>query len=151
MAPISSTTIPVKILLNEDNASDVQLIQETPPQKQTPNTLNMMRASISARAFLGREAVYADASRPDLILLDLNLPGKNGFDLLRAPQAVDSWKRIPVVALTSSDGQEDVNRSYDLNVNGLLTKPWDWDQFAEMVSGVEKFRFSIVRLPVKTP
>lgn len=120
-------------------------------QNQTLHTLDVVQDGISAMAFLRKETAYADVSRPDLILLDLNLPGKNGFDVLRDLKADDRFKQIPIVVLTSSEAQEDINRSYDLHANCFLTKPWDLDQFVAMISGLIKFWFSSVRLPVMVP
>jgi len=102
---------------------------------------------VDALEFLRQDGEYADAPRPDLVLLDLNMPRKDGEDVLEAMQADESLRRIPVVVLTSSESEEDIAKSYELNANAYLTKPVDFDGFVEIVNRMEDFWFQVVKLP----
>ena len=138
---------PAQILLVEDNPGDVRLTEEAFKQGRIENDLHVVSDGDEALEFLYRRGEYADATRPDLILLDLNLPRKNGEDVLEELKADPELRSIPVIVLTSSRAEEDVIRSYELHANAYLTKPVDPDDFIETVRAFEKFWFSVVRLP----
>lgn len=138
---------PADILLVEDNPGDIRLTQEAFKEGQIDNTLHVVKDGIEALDFLFQRNEYTDAPRPDIILLDLNLPRKNGDEVLEEIRDEPDLRRIPVMVLTSSEAQEDVVRSYDLCANAYLTKPVDPDQFIEVVRTFEQFWLSIVRLP----
>lgn len=146
MADISSMTTPVRILLIEDNSTDVELIQEAMKLTQDLHTLEVFQDGVSALAFLRKEGRYADAPRPDFILLDLNLPGKSGLEVLKEVKSDTSLKQIPVAILTSSDAEVDVYECYDLHANCYLTKPWGLDQFIQMMRCLNEFWFGTVTL-----
>jgi CheY-like chemotaxis protein len=135
------------MLLVDDNPGDVRLIVETFAENKLHNTLNVVPDGVEAMAYLRQEGRYADALRPDLILLDLNLPRMDGHEVLAEIKQDESLKRIPVVVLTTSDQDQDVIRSYDQHANCFITKPVDFDQFVRTVRSIESFWFSIVRLP----
>ena len=135
------------MLLVEDNPGDVRLIVETLAENKLYNTLNVVSDGVEALAYLRREGSYADAMRPDLILLDLNLPRMDGHEVLAAIKDDEALKRIPVVVLTTSDQDRDVIKSYDHHANCFITKPVDFDQFVQVVHSIENFWFSIVKLP----
>ncbi len=137
----------VEILLVEDNPGDVRLTQEAMKEAKIRNNLSVTHDGVEAMAFLRREGEYADAPRPDVVLLDLNLPKKDGRSVLADIKADPDLRRIPVVILTSSKAQEDILDSYDLHANCYVTKPGDLEQFIEVVKSVEDFWFQIVRLP----
>lgn len=109
----------------------------------------MVENGVEAIAFLCQEGEYADEPRPDLVLLDLNMPKKDGRDVLEDMESDPSLRRIPVVVLTSSAAEEDVVRSYELNANAYLTKPVDFDGFVDIVTRIEDFWFSVVKMPPK--
>ncbi len=138
---------PAEILLVEDNAGDVRLTKEAFKENKLLNKLHVVRDGIEALAFLHREGKYADASHPDLILLDLNMPRKDGREVLAEIKADKDLRRIPVVVLTVSEAEEDILRSYNLNANCYITKPVDLDQFVRVVKSVQGFWLSIVTLP----
>ena len=146
---MSSQTIgrPVEILLVEDNPGDVRLTLEALKENRLHNHLHVVEDGEEAMAFLRRESDYADAPRPDLILLDLNLPKKDGREVLAEIKEDPDLKRIPVVILTTSRAEEDVLRMYDLHANCYVTKPVDLDQFIKVVQTIEEFWLTIVRLP----
>jgi two-component system response regulator len=137
----------VMILLVEDNPGDVILTREALIDSKIRNELFVARDGVEALAFLRREAGYADVPRPDIILLDLNLPRKSGREVLAEIKADESLRRIPVVVLTTSEDHRDVVASYDLHANCVITKPVDLDRFIEIVKSIENFWFSIVKLP----
>jgi len=139
----------IEILLVEDNPADVDLTQETLAYAKIRNRLHVVTDGEEALAFLRREGRYAQAIRPDLILLDLNLPRKDGREVLEELKADADLRSIPVVVLTSSDAEKDVVRSYDLGANCYVTKPVDLDQFANVVRTIEDFWFIVVKLPPK--
>lgn len=139
----------IEILLVEDNPADVDLTQETLAYAKIRNRLHVVNDGEAALAYLRREGRYATAVRPDLILLDLNLPRKDGREVLEELKADPDLRSIPVVVLTSSDAEKDVVRSYDLGANCYVTKPVDLDQFANVVRTIEDFWFIVVKLPPK--
>lgn len=138
---------PVEILLVEDNPGDVRLTREALRDGKVRNNLNVASDGVEALAFLRREGQYASAPRPDLILLDLNLPRKDGREVLAEIKADDRFRRIPVVVLTTSHAEQDVLKSYDLHVNCYITKPIDLDQFITVVRTIEDFWLTVVVLP----
>ena len=138
---------PVDILLVEDNPGDIRLTEEALIESKVCNRLYVAQDGIQAMALLRQEGEYASTPRPDLILLDLNLPKKDGREVLAEIKADDELKRIPVVVLTTSSAEEDVLKTYGLYANCYVTKPVDLDQFITVVKSVNDFWFSIVRLP----
>lgn len=138
---------PIEILLVEDNAGDVRLTREALKDAKVLNTLHVARDGEEAMDYLCRKGKYADAPRPDLILLDLNLPRKDGREVLAEIKADEDLKRIPVVILTTSKSEEDVLKVYNLHANCYVTKPLDLDQFVRVVQAIEDFWFTVVRLP----
>ena len=142
-----SKGIPVDILLVEDNPGDVRLTREALAEIKMANNLHVVEDGIQALEFLRRDGVYADKPRPRLVLLDLNLPRKDGREVLAEMKTDPKLRRIPVVVLTTSDSEEDILRAYDLHVNAYVTKPLDLDQFAKVVNAIDQFWFSIVALP----
>ena len=139
---------PIEILLVEDNPGDVRLTMEALKEAKVINHLTVIKDGVEALAFLRRQGQYAKAPRPHLIVLDLNLPKKDGREVLAAIKADDSLKRIPVVVLTTSQDEQDVLRSYNLHANCYITKPVDLDQFIRVVRSIEDFWLGIVVLPV---
>ena len=144
---MSNTLRTVEILLVEDNPGDVRLTQEALRESKLTNHLSVARDGVEAMAFLHREGEYADAPRPDLILLDLNLPRKDGREVLQEIKEDELLRRIPVAVLTMSDAEEDIVRTYNLHANCYIRKPLDIDQFVRVVKSVEDFWFAIVTLP----
>jgi chemotaxis family two-component system response regulator Rcp1 len=138
---------PVEILLVEDNPGDVRLTREALREGKVRNNLSVAADGVEAIAFLRKEGEHAGAVRPDLILLDLNLPRKDGREVLEEIKADPSLRHIPVVVLTSSQAEEDIVRAYDLHANCYVTKPVDLDQFIRVVESIEDFWFTIVKLP----
>ena len=138
---------PIEILLVEDNPGDVRLTQEALTDGKVRNSMQVVEDGVEAVAFLRREGKYANASRPDLVLLDLNLSKKDGREVLAEIKADDELKRIPVVVLTTSKAEEDIFKAYDQHANCYITKPVDLDQFIAVVRSIENFWFTIVKLP----
>ncbi len=138
---------PIEILLVEDSPGDVDLAREALESTKVRNTLHVARDGEEAMAFLRRQGAYRDVPRPGLILLDLNLPRKDGREVLSEIKADAELKRIPVVILTISEDEEDVLRSYNLHANCYITKPIDLGQFLKVVRSIEEFWLTIVRLP----
>ncbi len=138
---------PIDILLVEDNPGDADLAREALESGKLNNKLFVVGDGEAAMDFLRQTGGYADAPRPDLILLDLNLPRKDGREVLADIKANDHLKRIPVVILTTSQSEEDVLKSYNLHANCYITKPIDLNQFTKVVRSIEDFWFSIVVLP----
>jgi CheY-like chemotaxis protein len=138
---------PVEILLVEDNPGDVDLTREALEIGKLSNTLHVVSDGEAAMAFLRREGQYAKAPRPDLVLLDLNLPRKNGREVLAEIKSDANLKRIPVVILTTSKAEEDILKTYNLHANCYVTKPMDLDQFIKVVKAIEEFWLTIVKLP----
>jgi CheY-like chemotaxis protein len=137
----------IEILLVEDNPGDVRLVREVFKEGKVRNNLSWAEDGVEAMAFLHREGKYAGAPRPDLILLDLNLPQKDGRQVLTEVKSDPSLNMIPVVILTSSKAEEDICRSYSLHANCFITKPVDFEQFMNVVQQIEDFWLSVVRLP----
>lgn len=140
---------PIEILLAEDNPGDVKLTEKALEHGDILNNLHVVENGIEAMKFLKREGEYADAPMPDLLLLDLNMPKKDGRQVLEDMNTDPELRRIPVVVLTSSDAEEDVVRSYELSANAYLTKPVDFEGFVEIVNGLENFWFEVVKMPPK--
>jgi len=138
---------PVRILLVEDNPGDARLTVEVFKYNKMPKVLSVVEDGVEALAFLRQEGKYASALRPDLILLDLNLPKKDGRQVLAAIKNDSNLRRKPVVVLTTSRDQEDILGAYDLNANCFLTKPVDFDQFTKLVEAIEEFWLKVVELP----
>jgi len=142
-----SETKPVEILLVEDSPGDVRLTMEALKEAKVLNNLNVAADGIEAMAFLKHEGAHAKAPRPDVILLDLNLPRKDGREVLAEIKADPNLRRIPVVVLTTSRAEEDIFRAYDLHANCYITKPVDFKQFLEVVQSIEDFWLTVVKLP----
>ncbi len=137
----------VVILLVEDNPGDIRLTEEALKEGKVRNSLHVVMDGEEAMAFLRNEGEYTDAPRPDLILLDLNLPRKDGREVLAEIKDDDDLKCIPVVVLTTSQAEEDVARTYNLHANCYITKPVDLEQFLNVVRSIEDFWLSVVKLP----
>jgi CheY-like chemotaxis protein len=137
----------IEILLVEDNPGDVRLIIEAMREAKLDNRFHVVEDGVEAMQFLRREGRFGDAPRPDLILLDLNLPKKDGRAVLAEVKADPALKRIPVVVLTTSQAEEDVLRAYDLHANCYITKPVDMEQFMKVVAQIDEFWVRVVTLP----
>lgn len=137
----------IEILLVEDNPGDVRLTQEVLKEGKVRNRLNVVGDGVEALAYLRRASPFEKVTRPDLILMDLNLPKKNGREVLREIKKDKTLRRIPVVILTTSKAEQDILDTYDLHANCYITKPVDLGQFMRVVSMIEDFWFTIVRLP----
>ena len=140
---------PVEILLVEDNPGDVRLAREGLSECKIRNNLHVVDDGVKAMAFLRRQDEYAKAPRPDIVLLDLNLPRKDGREVLREVKEDEKLRTIPVVVLTTSKAEEDILKSYSLHVNCYVTKPMGLEQFLDVVRSIEDFWFTIVKLPPK--
>ncbi len=138
---------PIEILLVEDNEGDVGLVEEVFEDAKIRNILHVAEDGEEAMLFLNKEKPFADAPTPDIILLDLNLPRKDGREVLEEIKTDDKLKRIPVVVLTTSKAEEDIVKSYDLHANSYITKPVDFDQFIKVIKSIEDFWLEVVRLP----
>ncbi|EHC08664.1 response regulator receiver protein [Fischerella thermalis JSC-11] len=139
--------MPIEILLIEDNPGDVELTKIALEDSKISVNLNIVEDGVEAIAFLRREGKYANVPHPDIVLLDLNLPKKDGREVLAEIKADEKLKRIPVVVLTTSQAEEDVLKVYNLSANCYITKPVDFDQFVKIVQSIENFWFTIVKLP----
>jgi len=138
----------IEILMAEDSPTDVLLAREALRDAKVHNHLHVVEDGVELLAFLRREGPkYADAPRPDLILLDLNMPRKDGRETLTEIKGDRRFRRIPVVVLTTSQADEDVLHAYDLNANCYIAKPVDFLQFTEVVRSIEHFWFEVVTLP----
>ena len=144
MSPLAAK--PIEILLVEDNPGDVRLTKEALKDARVSNNLHVTMDGVEALAFLRKQGKHASAPRPDLILLDLNLPKKNGREVLEEIKAEDALRHIPVVILTTSQAEQDVVESYRLRANAYVTKPVDLDQFLRAVGSIEQFWLEIVKL-----
>jgi two-component system response regulator len=138
---------PIEILLVEDNAGDARLAREALRDAKVRNNLTWLSDGEEALAFLRRQGKYSHAPRPDLILLDLNLPRKDGREVLTEIKSDDHFKRIPVVILTTSQAEEDILKAYHLNANCYIPKPVDLERFLTVVKTIEDFWLTIVKLP----
>lgn len=137
----------IDVLLVEDDPGDALMTQEAFDHHKIRNKLHVVKDGVEALAFLRREGVFADAPRPGLILLDLNLPRKDGREVLAEVKADAELRSIPVVVLTTSDAEEDILRSYRLHANAYVTKPVDFDRFIEVVRQIDDFFVTVVKLP----
>lgn len=138
---------PIDVLLVEDDPGDTLMIREAFADNKVRNTLSCVTDGEQAMRFLRREGEYADAPRPDLVLLDLNLPRKDGREVLAEIKGDERLQTIPVVVLTTSQAEEDVLRSYRLHANAYVTKPVDFDRFIEVVRQIDEFFVTVVKLP----
>lgn len=138
---------PVDILLVEDDPGDVLMTQEAFEHHKIRNSLHVVSDGVEALQFLRGEAPYEGMPRPGLILLDLNLPKKDGRDVLAEIKAEPALRSIPVVVLTTSEAEEDILRSYDLHANAYVTKPVDFERFVEVVRQIDEFFVTVVKLP----
>lgn len=138
---------PIEILLVEDNPGDVRLTREAFKEGKVLNNLSVVEDGAEAMAFLRQQGKYADVPRPDLILLDLNLPKKDGREVLPEIKGDTNLKRIPVVILTTSKAEQDILKTYNLHANCYVTKPVDLEQFISVVRFVQHFWLSVVKLP----
>jgi len=141
---------PIVILMVEDSPTDVLITREALNHAKVINNLHVVEDGVEAMAFLRKEGKYANAPRPDLILLDLNLPRKNGQEVLAEVKGDESLKLIPVVVLTTSKAEEDIVKAYGLHANCYITKPVDFANFAEVVRSIREFWFAVVTLPPDT-
>lgn len=138
---------PADFLLVEDNPGDVRLTQEALKSHKVQNNLHVVSDGEEAMAFLRKQGKYKDAPRPDIILLDLNLPKKDGREVLADIKSDPHLKTIPVVIITSSEAEQDIIKSYNLNANCYVTKPVNLDQFIKVVQSINEFWITIVKLP----
>jgi CheY-like chemotaxis protein len=143
--PVTSRSI--EILLVEDNPGDVNLTRIALADREINVNLSVVADGVEAIDFLKRQGLYAQAVHPDLILLDWNLPRKDGREVLIEIKADERLQRIPVVVLTTSQAEEDILRAYDLHANCYITKPLDFNQFVHIIQSIEDFWFTIVQLP----
>ena len=146
---MNDNTEPIEILLVEDNPGDARLAVEALKESKVRNNLYHVEDGMSAMRFLYQEAEYAHAPHPDLVLLDLNLPRKDGREVLAEVKEDPRLRLIPVVVMTSSEAERDLVRSYGLHANAYVVKPLDLDRFIEVVQAIEDFWFAIVKLPPK--
>jgi two-component system, chemotaxis family, response regulator Rcp1 len=146
---MNDNTEPIEILLVEDNPGDARLAVEALKDSKVSNNLYHVRDGVEAMQFLHRRGEYADAPHPDLILLDLNLPRKDGREVLAEIKEDSDLRLIPVVVLTTSEAERDLVRTYDLHANAYIIKPIDLNRFIEVVQAIEDFWFAIVKLPPK--
>ena len=144
MVPV---TTPIEILMVEDSPGDVRLTKEALKEAKVLNHISVVEDGVAAMAFLRREGEHAEAPRPDLILLDLNLPRKDGREVLAEIKADPVLTLIPVVVLTTSQAEQDILKSYQLHANCYVTKPVDLDQFISVIKSVETFWLTVARLP----
>jgi CheY-like chemotaxis protein len=140
---------PIEVLLVEDDPGDVLLIREAFGDHKLANRLHVVADGVEALAFMRQQGEHADAPRPDLVLLDLNLPRKDGREVLAEVKRDDALRSIPIVVLTTSQAEEDVLRSYDLHANAYVTKPVDFDRFIGVVRQIDEFFVSVVKLPTR--
>jgi CheY-like chemotaxis protein len=138
---------PIEVLLVEDDPGDVLLIREAFEDNKVANRLHVVSDGVEALDFMRRTGVHAEAPRPDLVLLDLNLPRKDGREVLAEVKKDAALRTIPVVVLTTSSAEEDVLRSYNLHANAYVTKPVDFDRFIGVVRQIDQFFVSVVKLP----
>ncbi len=137
----------VNILLVEDSIGDIRLTQEAFKEAKVNNQLSVCKDGVEAMAFLHKEGEYANSPTPDLILLDLNMPRKNGMEVLSELKADSNLQSIPVVILTTSAAESDIAKSYGLSANCYISKPVDFDQFVNVIQSIENFWLTVVKLP----
>jgi CheY-like chemotaxis protein len=138
---------PIEILMADDNKGDVRLALEALKGAKVKNNVHVVGDGVEAMAFLRKEGKYAKMTRPDILLLDLNMPRKGGIEVLKEIKTDDELKTLPVVILTVSQADEDILKSYNLHANCYISKPVDLDQFIKIVKSLEDFWFTIVKLP----
>ncbi|HLU40825.1 MAG TPA: response regulator [Microthrixaceae bacterium] len=138
---------PIEILLVEDDEGDVLLTTEALEASKVTNNMHVARNGEEALKFLRREQGYHDVPRPDIVLLDLNLPRIDGREVLAQIKSDPELRRIPIVVLTTSEAEEDILRSYDLHANAYVTKPVDFERFLEVIQSIDEFFVTVVRLP----
>ena len=143
--------MPIEILLVEDNPGDVRLTQEALKEGKVTNNLHVVMDGEQAMDFLNQRGEYVGVPRPDLILLDLNLPRKDGREILAEIKKDDKLKKIPVVVLTTSRDYDDINQAYDLNCNCYISKPVELEEFIEVIESIDNFWLTIVKLPNDLP
>ncbi|WP_442938771.1 response regulator [Nostoc sp.] len=139
--------MPIEVLLVEDNPGDAQLTRIALEDSKISIHLNVVEDGVEAMAFLRKQDKYVKAAHPDIVLLDLNLPRKDGREVLAEIKGDENLRRIPVVVLTTSQAEEDILKAYNLCANCYITKPVDFDQFVKIVQSIENFWFAIVKLP----
>lgn len=144
---MTSDVVPIEVLLVEDDPGDVLMTREAFEEHKVHNRLNVVGDGVAALEYLRRQGPYGDAVRPDLVLLDLNLPLRDGREVLAEIKADPDLRQIPVVVLTTSAAEEDVLRSYQLHANAYVTKPVDFERFISVVRRIDDFFVSVVRLP----
>jgi CheY-like chemotaxis protein len=147
MTAPAEPSLPIEVLLVEDDPGDVLMTQEAFEEHKVRNRLTVVSDGSEALAYLRREGAYADAVRPDLILLDLNLPRRDGREVLAEIKKDEDLGRIPVVVLTTSSADEDILRSYRLHANAYVTKPVDFERFIAVIRQIDEFFVSVVKLP----
>jgi CheY-like chemotaxis protein len=151
MTPANDDGSPIEVLLVEDDPGDVMMTREALDELAAPHQLasrlNVVSDGVEALSYLRREDPYAEAVRPDLILLDLNLPRRDGREVLKEIKSDDALRRIPVVVLTTSQADEDIVRSYQLHANAYVTKPVDFERFTAVVRQIDAFFVGVVKLP----
>nr|WP_313934778.1 MULTISPECIES: response regulator [unclassified Nostoc] len=143
----TSRIMPIEVLLVEDNPGDAELTRIALQDSKISINLNIVEDGVEAMAFLRKQDNYAKKPHPDIVLLDLNLPRKDGREVLAEIKSDEKLKRIPVVVLTTSQSEEDILKAYNLAANCYITKPVDFDQFVKIVQSIENFWFAIVKLP----
>ncbi|BAZ11939.1 response regulator receiver domain protein [Calothrix sp. NIES-4071] len=139
--------MPIEVLLVEDNPGDVLLTKIALEDSKISVNLNVVEDGVEAMAFLRKQGKYINMPHPDIILLDFNLPRKDGREVLAEVKADKNLKRIPVVVLTTSQAEEDILKAYNLAANCYISKPVDFDQFVKIVQSIENFWFTVVKLP----
>jgi CheY-like chemotaxis protein len=137
----------IEILLVEDNPGDIRLTREAFKEGKVSNEINVVNDGIEALEYLRQEGQYTDAPRPDVILLDLNLPKKDGYEVLAEIKKDPDLRRIPVVILTTSEAERDILQTYYMHANCYITKPVDLDQFITVIKSIESFWLNVVKLP----
>ena len=147
--PDDTTSHPIEVLLVEDDPGDVLMTQEAFKDYKIANRLNVVSNGEDAIAYLRKQGRFADAPTPDLVLLDLNLPRRDGREVLREVKTDPVLRRTPIVVLTTSDSEEDVLASYDLHANAYVRKPVDFEQFVSAVRAIDEFFITVVRLPTR--
>ena len=150
MSALSDRLSPIEVLLVEDDPGDVLMTREAFAEHKVRNRLSVVSDGAEALAYLRREGAFADAVRPDLVLLDLNLPRRDGREVLAEIKNDRDLHQIPVVVLTTSEAEEDILRSYQLHANAYVTKPVDFDRFISIVRRIDDFFVSVVKLPPRS-
>ncbi len=136
---------PIEILLVEDNPADANLVRRKMSGANTPNSVHVVHTGVDALAFVGKEGEFQEAPRPDMVLLDLNIPGLDGREVLEHMKSEPSLRTIPVVVLTSSEAPDDIAHAYELGANAYVRKPIDLDGYRQLVAAIDAFWFTVVR------